>query len=99
MDENHLRIRLGLQCDINIPLHSIESIETAKEHGIGDKVPKDVYMAYLRFDTPQYQIRLKEPVAVKGSFGISKSYSVIIFRVDDPQPFITQLNQQIANSS
>jgi len=99
LDDNRLQIRLGLQCDINIPLHSIESIETAKEFGIGDKVPKDVYMAYLRFDTPQYQIRLKEPVEVKGSFGISKSYSVIIFRVDEMQPFISQLNLQIGIGS
>lgn len=93
LDDNHLRIRLGFQCDINIPLHNIESIGTAKEIGIGEKIPKDVYMAYLRFDTPQFQIRLKEPVAVKGAFGLSKQISLVIIRVDEPQLFTTQLNQ------
>lgn len=93
LDDNDLRIRLGFQCDINIPLHSIESIDIAKEIGIGEKIPKDVYMAYLRFDTPQFQIRLKEPVAVKGAFGISKQISSVIVRVDEPQLFTTQLSQ------
>jgi len=52
----------------------------------------DVLQQRLRFDTPQFQIQLKEPVAVKGSLGISKYISMVVIRVDEPQLFTTQLS-------
>jgi len=97
LHNDRLHIRLGIQCDISIPLHSIQSIDKAKEIGLGEKQPKDLYIAHLRFDTPQFHIQLKEPINVKGSYGISKTISAIVLRVDEPQSFLDHLKHRMNN--
>lgn len=59
LNESTLTVRCGFQNKIDIPLNRIASIEAAKEVELGEKVPKDRLLAYLRVDTPQFEIKLR----------------------------------------
>lgn len=95
LDENRLAIRLGFQSSIVIPLSSIESIGKAKELNPGEKASKDTYVAYMRVDSPQFEIRLKQPLPMRGSYGITKNIMAVVVRVDTPHEFSAELERLI----
>ncbi|SFE21001.1 hypothetical protein SAMN04487969_101660 [Paenibacillus algorifonticola] len=95
LNEDHLAIRLGFQSSIVIPISSIESIGKAKGLNFGDKVSKDTYLAYMRVDDPQFEIRLKQQIPMRGSYGIMKNIMVVVVRVDIPHEFSAELERLI----
>ncbi|REK71847.1 hypothetical protein [Paenibacillus paeoniae] len=88
--EQHMHIHYGFQGSAVIPLSIIDSIAQAVPRALGEKVPKHMYLAYSSIDTPQFEIRLKQPLHVKGVYGISKQASSIVITVDDPKAFIAE---------
>jgi hypothetical protein len=95
-----LIIRLGYQSNIELDIGNIENIKTTKKQGgIGEKVPKETYLAMLNLDSPQYEILLKEPALMKGSYGRKKYVKTIVFRTDEPHKMIAELNAAIASFS
>ena len=89
-------IRFGYQSSIELEMSNIEDIKAAKEQGgIGEKKPKDTYFAMLNMDSPQYEIFLKEPVLMKGSYGRKRYVRTVVFRTDEPSKIIKVLNSNI----
>lgn len=88
-----LLIRLGFQSSISIQLDNIESFGGAKPVELGAKVPKDMYVAYMRLDEPQFEIRLKQPMQMLGSYGTKKDITSVVMRVDNPQKFEAELKR------
>lgn len=90
LDERQLYIQNGFQSSAVIPLHAIHEIVKAKPLELGEKIPKHMYAAYPRIDTPQFEIRLKHPVPMRGPYGIKKQVSIIVISVDEPQAFMAE---------
>ncbi|GGP08641.1 hypothetical protein [Oceanobacillus neutriphilus] len=98
--QNSLIIRLGYQSSIELNIENIESIKYAKQQGgIGDKIPKDTYYSLLSMDPPQYEIILKEPVMMQGSYGRKKQVKTVVFRSDEPNKMIDRINRIREQSS
>lgn len=92
INRDKLIIRLGYQSSIELDISNIESIKNAKQGGIGDKPPKETYYSLLNMDSPQYELFLKEPVLMKGSYGRKKYVKTVIFRSDEPNEIINRIN-------
>lgn len=93
-------IRFGYQSNIELEISNIEDIKTAKEQGgIGEKTPKDTYFAMLNMDSPQYEIFLKEPILMRSSYGRKKYVKTVIFRTDEPEKMVKELNLNIKSLS
>ncbi len=91
--QDKLIIRLGYQSSIELDIRNIESIINAKQGGIEDKLPKDTYYSLLKMDSPQYEIILKEPVLMKGSYGRKKQVNRVVFRSDQPTKMLDRINR------
>ncbi|MEK4081556.1 hypothetical protein [Solibacillus sp. FSL K6-1126] len=92
INRDKLTIRLGYQSSIELDISNIESIKDAKQVGFGDKIPKETYYSLLNIDTPQYELFLKEPVLMKGSYGKRRYVKTVIFRSDEPNRIINRIN-------
>lgn len=44
-------------------------------------------------DSPQYEIILKEPVLMKGTYGRKKQVKTVVFRSDEPIKMIDRINR------
>lgn len=95
LKDDRLIVRLGFQSRLDIPLSNIESIGQAKPVLFGEEAPKETFLAYLRVDTPQFEVRLKKPLPMKGAYGMKKSISAVILRVDNPHEFAAELNRRL----
>lgn len=95
-----LIIRLGYQSSIELDIRNIESIKTAKKQGgIGEKIPKETYYAMLNIDSPQYEIFLKEPALMRGSYGRKQYVKTVVFRTDEPIKMVEEINSNIKSLS
>ncbi len=100
IQSDKLIIRLGYQSNIKLDISNIESIKnTKKKGGIGEKIPKETYFAMLNLDSPQYEILLRVPALMRGSYGRKKYVKTIVFRTDEPHKMIAELNAAIASFS
>lgn len=93
INQDSLIIRLGYQSSVELEIRNIESIKNAKQGGIEDKIPKDTYYSLLNMDSPQYEIILKEPVLMKGTYGRKKQVKTVVFRSDEPIKMIDRINR------
>jgi hypothetical protein len=95
-----LTIRFGYQSSIELDIRNIESIKTAREQGgIWENKSKETYYALLNMDTPQYEIFLKEPALMISSYGRKKYVKTIVFRTDEPQKMVEEINFNINSLS
>ncbi|WP_226682986.1 hypothetical protein [Sutcliffiella horikoshii] len=85
-------IRLGFQSSITLDIANIEQINRAKEIELGMKIPKSTYYSLLKLDSPHLEIVLKEPVEMRGSYGIKKMVDKVVFRVDDRDGILEEIN-------
>lgn len=93
ISKDQVLIRLGYQSHIKFNVKNIDSIHAAKAMGgLGEKVPTDTYLAVLLMDSPQYEILLKEPVLMKGAYGRKRHVKTVVFRADEPNEMIDQIN-------
>ncbi|MGG0813443.1 hypothetical protein ABE142_12310 [Paenibacillus alvei] len=92
---NRIIIRCGYLNSIEVSLDNVAEIQKAKEINMGEKIPKDVRYAVLIFDTPQFEIVLKEPVETKNLLGRTILIRSIVFRCDNPEAMLLMLNQGI----
>jgi hypothetical protein len=92
LSKETLNIRMGMQSAIAVSLEHIECIRKARQIDLIDKAEEGVYLSYMRFDTPQFEIVLKRPMQIKMLYGVQRMVSVIIFRVDEPHLFQREWN-------
>lgn len=93
---NKLIIRLGYQSSIELDITNIDSVETAKvQGGIGEKIPKETYFAMLNMDSPQFEVFLKEGVLMKSSYGRKKYVKTVVFRADEPNEMLEEINSHL----
>lgn len=92
MKQGKLFIRLGFQSSIEIDSENIESIRQAREIDFGEKRPQDTYYSLLQIDSPQFELILKEPILMKGSYGKKKYVNRVIFRADEPNKLMERLH-------
>ncbi|WP_404460595.1 hypothetical protein [Sutcliffiella horikoshii] len=90
--QEKLIIRLGFQSSITLDIANIKQINRAKEIELGMKIPKSTYYSLLKLDTPHYELTLKEPVEMKGSYGIKKKVDKVVFRADDREAILEEIN-------
>lgn len=91
--QDKLILRLGYQSSIELDISNIETIKTAQyQGGIGEKIPKTTYYSLLNIDTPQYEILLKKPVLMKGAYGRKRYVKTVVFRADEPNEMMDQIN-------
>ncbi|WP_404349306.1 hypothetical protein LG311_02540 [Sutcliffiella horikoshii] len=90
--QEKLIIRLGFQSSITLYIANIKQINRAKEIELGIKIPKSTYYSLLKLDTPHYELTLKEPVEMKGSYGIKKKVDKVVFRADDREAILEEIN-------
>jgi len=77
IDGNTLRLRLGLRWAADIPLRLIESVETG---------PSPVSSLRLKvLGATNLVLRLRQPIAVSGLFGITRRSSTLGVQLDDPE--------------
>lgn len=99
LKQEYLIIRNGLMASVQVQLDNIDSIKKAKERGLGEKIPKDEYNFVPSLESPHYELIFKNPVNMKGLYGIKKPISKIIFRVDQQKEFLDELNKKISCSN
>ena len=85
-------IRLGFQSSITINIGNIEQINRAKEIELGMKIPKTTYYSLLKLDSPHLEIVLKDPVEMRGSYGMKKKVDKVVFRADDWKAILEEIN-------
>lgn len=91
--QDKLILRLGYQSSIELDISNIETIKSVGyQGGIGEKIPKTTYYSLLNMDTPQYEILLKEPVLMKGAYGRKRHVKTVVFRADEPNEMMDQIN-------
>ncbi|WP_335872651.1 hypothetical protein [Bacillus sp. 2205SS5-2] len=89
--QDSLIIRLGFQSSIVVDLADIESIKPSKEYDIFEKTTEKTYYSLLKIDSPQYEIALKEPVVMKGSYGKKTLVNSVVFRADHPKDLLDSI--------
>lgn len=95
-----LIIRFGYQSSIELDIRNIERIETPREQGgIWENKSKETYYALLNMDAPQYEIFLKEPALMISSYGREKYVKKVVFRADEPQKMVDEINFNIKSIS
>lgn len=92
MEQKTLLIRLGFQSSIKVDIDNIKYINKAKECGFDMKIPKDTYYSLLKIDSPQYELMLKKPIEMCGAYGRKRMVNTIVFRADEPNEFLEELN-------
>ena len=90
-----LIIRLGFQSSIEIGIDNIESIKKARESEFGVRIPKNTYYSLLKIDTPEFELNLKEPTLMRGSYGRKKYVDTVIFRADEPKKMIEEIHSNL----
>ncbi|WP_010199665.1 hypothetical protein [Bacillus sp. m3-13] len=85
-------IRLGFQSSISLDIENIEQLNRAKEIELGMKIPKSTYYSLLKLDSPHFEIVLKEPVEMRGSYGMKKMVDKVVFRADDQDAILEEIN-------
>jgi len=94
LKDDYIIIRNGNTASVEFQLDNIESIKKAKEKEFWEKIPKDVYYFVAPLDIPHYEISLKNPVQMIGFYGRKKTISKVIFRLDQPNEFLEELNKK-----
>jgi len=82
IDGDVLKLRVGLRWRGEIPLSSIAAIEAAVA-----EEPLKIAV----FGAPTHAMVLREPVTLKGPFGITRTSQRIAFQIDEPTEFIASL--------
>lgn len=95
LSEAHLHLRAGLRWRATIPFSDISAIQKAKPRE--SKTADD--MSFTIFGQPRFVIDLKQPVIVKGLFGIKKKVQRIGLAVDDEREFRETLSKRIEGAT
>ncbi|MBE1552936.1 beta-carotene 15,15'-monooxygenase [Sporosarcina limicola] len=100
LDENHMRISLGLSKRMEIPYTAIDRIDwgekasmcNLKEEGIIDFIARDFEVV-----KPQCVIHFKRPLKAMLFLGREKEFVAAAIRVDEPESFQRSLEQKLDN--
>ncbi|UHA72711.1 hypothetical protein [Paenibacillus sp. 481] len=93
LTNGQLKVNLGFQGSITVEVDNIEAVNQAKPFELGEKIPDDIFVSFMRLDAPQLEICLKEPVQMQGSYGIKKMISKVVMRADNVNDFTAELEQ------
>lgn len=83
VDGGQLYLRIGLRWRVLIPIRVIEQVEEVKNWEGGEK---DLLKASL-MGQPDVVLHLREPVLVKGLYGITKQVTKIAIQLDEVEKF------------
>lgn len=91
LTDTHVRIRLGLRWEVDVPLASIESTAAVRE--LDEPAPGDLRISPLR--TVNVRIALTEPVLAIGMYGMKRKPSTIWLCLDDAAGFVAQVSARM----
>ncbi|MCM3671259.1 hypothetical protein M3181_20070 [Mesobacillus maritimus] len=98
LTEHDLFIRVGSRRQIKIPYERIASINGG-DRFLDQKKEKGIFKAILiEFDTPQFELNLKEPVTTTNLIGKPQEIMKVYITVDDKERFRQTLHQRLASS-
>lgn len=84
--EDKLLIRHGLAGDVEIPFSSISEISLTKKFPDGEGV---LPLALLKSIEPfNIAIELKEPLSLRGLYGLKKNFRILLLHVDQKEDFV-----------
>ncbi len=89
--EDHLNIRIGLRWWVNIPFDQILYIEK----GYAWKDKKEGYVNASLMGSENIMIILKEPMKMKGFYGISKNVTKLALSIDNKDEFYTLIQKKM----
>jgi hypothetical protein len=90
---DHLKLHHGMLFEARVPLSSIQEYQKIKSVDSNYKVK--VLSLMPQMDSPNVQIKLKQPIEVQGIYGQSSEESVLAFKVDDPEIFCQTLERRL----
>lgn len=95
MTPQGVRIRAGILIDRLVPLDTIASVET-NFAGTDVRDPATLNAALIAW--PNIVLRLNEPVARRSFLRRREPFSMIVFRLDNPEPFVRLLKWRLDQS-
>jgi hypothetical protein len=91
LDETHLHLRIGMRWRATIPLNDIAEIQNPSRR---EKNTTDCVSLAL-FGSPRLVMALRQPVKIKGLFGIQKETRRLALTIDDEKRFQQELNERL----
>ncbi|WP_284641624.1 hypothetical protein [Paenibacillus silviterrae] len=90
---DRLILRHGLSLDAEVPIASIETVETAREL----EVPKELKncSAVTALDQPNLRLRLSEQVQVRTLLGLYRKVTIIDAAIDEPELLTMELKKRM----
>ncbi|MFG0275174.1 MAG: hypothetical protein ACF8QF_08955 [Phycisphaerales bacterium] len=89
IDGDHLRLRIGLRWEADIPLAAIEHAERATRQ-LGDP-KRDGELVCAVAGATSVRIVLREPVTVRAAYAIQRQAASIVTHLDEPDAFLEAL--------
>ncbi len=91
LDETHLHLRIGMRWRATIPLSGIAEIQnlSRREKSVDD------YVSVALFGSPRLVMALRQPITIKGLFGIQKETWRLALTIDDEKRFRQELNGRL----
>lgn len=77
-------------------MDNVGAIGRAKGIELGAQAAQETHLACLPLDSPQFEIRLKRTIPMKGAFGAIKPIMIVVLRVDDPAAFEEALSDRLS---
>jgi hypothetical protein len=90
LDETHLHLRIGMRWRAIIPLSDIAEIQSPLRR---EKNTDD--MNFALFGSPRLVIALRQPVKIRGLFGIQKEARRLALTLDDEKRFRQELSNRL----
>ncbi len=91
LDETHLHLRIGMRWRATIPLSDIAEIQNLSRREKSD----DDYVSVALFGSPRLVMALRQPIKIKGLFGIQKETRRLALTIDDEKRFRQELNVRL----
>lgn len=89
IDENHLHLRAGMRWRVSLPLADIQTVRTLQQRELKNKAILDLSVA----GSPKLLLELRDPVRVRGLFGMKRVTRQLALAVDEEQAFIAALKE------
>lgn len=97
-DKEKLYLRSGILGEVDIPISEIESIKILSE-----KIELNTYTKSLspfyNIEKPNIILKVKNEHILKGLYGIEKKFYNLIFYLDKPEKFNTEINNILKNKN
>ncbi len=101
VDKTTMKVQIGVRSSLEVELKNIQSIEYVTEFSKEQRKEKGSYFVTLPDfieESPQIEIKLKQPVTAHYVFGFKKEITKVYLTVDDRNRFYELINEQVLSA-